>query len=462
MKMGNMKIRNISFIKRVKFIFIFLAFIVLKTYAEENQEIKINIPLESRILRTGHTAWISQNKETELITLHFIFKEAGSYYDPADKAGLSYFFSSMLSEGVKGYDTKEIATIKEQYGIELHIKAGSDQIDIDLTVPVANIKKAMELLRLTLTKPTFSKDRFMKVRDRIVCELQDALNNPSYYVASKALPAFFPHTVLANISNEQTIKNITINDLSNYLESKITSKNLLIGIAGNISDELLNGDLPYLIDNLSKDYIHERVEKVKLYSDKTIVFENNVQFNTGIIAFYSKPLPIDFNYRIKMMILNEIFGGRRFTARLMDSLRTKKGLVYGVYSSQEYDLLHHGIVSDTHISFDKLEEGLEIILEEIKKINQYGISKQELTIAKNSLIASLAYKFETDQKTAKMLADLQNYLSDISQVLEMSKKISNVTKEDLDSLSKESFKVEDFYFYIMGDKSKIKDQSLYQ
>lgn len=446
--------------KKISYIFILLYFVISTPFTMASQNLTINLPLEEVKLNTGHKVWVSKNKDTELMSLSLIFNQAGNYFDPKDKAGLADFTSTMLEEGVQGYDKNEIAKFKEKYGITLIVRSDNTQITVHLVTPTANIEKAIELLDLTLNHPTFPKDRVRKVQDQLMIQYKNLLNEPNYYTRLQAMDYFFSNTVLANIPSEKTISNITRSDLVNCLKNSFTSQNIIIGLAGNFTTDLLTQYLPMIIEKLPKGFNKKELDPIQANSDQRLVFEDNTQFQTGIIQFYSKSLPINFDYKTKVKLLNHIFGGKGFSTRLMDSLRVKRGLVYGAYTSQAYNDVEHSINSTISIDFGKLEEGLKVTKDEIINFYKLGIEEKELNIAKNILISRSSLLFETDSNTSVVLAELQKDLSNINEVKNLNNRIKNISRKELNEIIKEWFKPENFYFYILGDKSQIHDKSI--
>ena len=90
--------------------------------------------------------------------------------------------------------------------------------------------------------------------------------------------------------------------------------------------------------------------------------------------------------QMNFAIADEVVGGGNFQARLMDEIRKKRGLTYGIYSGMT-PMLSQG---SYQISFstrnDKAQEGIDETLKIINNTAKNGIYQQELDLTKDNLI----------------------------------------------------------------------------
>lgn len=106
-----------------------------------------------------------------------------------------------------------------------------------------------------------------------------------------------------------------------------------------------------------------------------------------------------------LMVMNDIYGGHGFTARLMKRVRSDEGLAYGAYS--DYDL---GFFwpSSFDISFASKNETVAyaaaIALEELGKMRAQPVTAEELEVSKASFIDSFPRSFESPARVARLFA----------------------------------------------------------
>jgi len=113
--------------------------------------------------------------------------------------------------------------------------------------------------------------------------------------------------------------------------------------------------------------------------------------------------------RFTMGILNTILGGG-MSSRLFQEIREKRGLAYSVYSfNQGYsDGSVFGLYAGC--SPKKAGEVTKLMLAELEKIAEHGVTEAELELAKGNITGGLALKFESSQARMSRLfaAELMN------------------------------------------------------
>jgi predicted Zn-dependent peptidase len=95
------------------------------------------------------------------------------------------------------------------------------------------------------------------------------------------------------------------------------------------------------------------------------------------------------------------------SSRLFQEIREKRGLAYSVYSfNQGYsDASTFGLYAGC--SPAKAREVTELMVQELEKIAESGITLDELSLAKGNISGSLALKFESNQARMSRLASAE-------------------------------------------------------
>jgi zinc protease len=154
-------------------------------------------------------------------------------------------------------------------------------------------------------------------------------------------------------------------------------------------------------------------------------------------------------------VLNTIFGGGGFEARLMDEVREKRGLTYGVYSylaPMDHAELFLGRVASAN---DKIGEAIDVIREEWRKIATEGVTEAELDRAKTYLTGAYPLRFDGNAPIAKILVGMQMDGLTPDYVNTRNDKIEAVTKADVDRVAAELLKPEELLFVVVGQPEGI-------
>ena len=128
------------------------------------------------------------------------------------------------------------------------------------------------------------------------------------------------------------------------------------------------------------------------------------------------------------------------SSRLFTEIRVKRGLAYFV----EMEL---GVYQDTGsfeiragVDKNRTEETLKVILEELNKIKKQGVSKEELTRAKDYIEGTMKLSFEESATLASWYGRQLLLVGKIITPKEKLKKIKMVSQSDIQRIANQLFK----------------------
>ena len=107
------------------------------------------------------------------------------------------------------------------------------------------------------------------------------------------------------------------------------------------------------------------------------------------------------------LVLNDILGGGGFRGRLMQEIREKRGLAYGV-STELVPYRHAGLVLGSVATENAgCAESIELVRAEWKRMREEGPSEAELQRAKTYLTGSFPLGLDSTQHVAAVLLQMQ-------------------------------------------------------
>jgi predicted Zn-dependent peptidase len=154
----------------------------------------------------------------------------------------------------------------------------------------------------------------------------------------------------------------------------------------------------------------------------------------------SEGLYVDDPRRYAMGVLNTVLGGG-MSSRLFQEIREKRGLAYSVYSfNQGYsDAATFGLYAGC--SPAKAKEVTELMIEELDKVAQSGITSEELALARGNISGSLALKFETNQARMSRLASAEIVAGEFMDLDETIERFSAVELSQVQALAQDLLKL---------------------
>ena len=155
-------------------------------------------------------------------------------------------------------------------------------------------------------------------------------------------------------------------------------------------------------------------------------------------------------------VMNYILGAGGFSSRLMDSIRDKQGLAYGIMSHFDARLMPGSFWVNLQTKTETTNQAIGGVLAEIKSIRDAPVSDQELAEAKSFLIGSFPLRFDSTAKLANVLAKVEFYGLGFEYFSEYAKWIDRVTKEDVQRVAKQYLDPKRYALVVVGNLAKAK------
>jgi zinc protease len=355
----------------------------------------------------GIPAWLVYEPSVPLIALDFAFK-GGATQDPPGKAGVATLATALLDEGAGDIDSKSFHEEVEAKAIELGFTATRDYVSGSLRTLTENRDEAAKLLKLALTAPRFDVEDVERIREQTLSGLRRATMSPNELANERWWATAFPGHPYSQPPRGtlKSVPAITPDDLRAFMHKVFARDSLKVAIVGNIDaakagaliDKVFGG-LPAAgslapVASVTPQGLGQRIS-IDLDVPQSVLMIGGA----GLLR--KDP---DF---IPAFVLNHVLGGSAFSSRLYKEVREARGLAYSVYSGV-MPLDHTALfVSSTATRSDRVEQALEVMQAEIRKMAETGPTEEELAKAKSFLTGSFALRFDTSTKIAEQLVQIQ-------------------------------------------------------
>lgn len=404
----------------------------------------------------GITLWIVEDHSLPIIAMDFLFLDSGTALDPDDKQGLARLLSNTMDEGAGELDSQAFQKALSDNSITLMFNAGRDGFGGELKTLTRNSAKAFELLGLAMNAPRFDEEAVSRMRDGNLARIKSSLSEPDW-MAARLLNdrAFDNHPYGKNSGGTlSSLGKITAQDLRDFKSRNLTRDRLMIAIVGDVDAKTIGP----VIDNIFGKLPAKGPEKS--IPDTTIA-------NPGKVYLYEQDIPQTmveimlpaFDNKDKdyyaQQILNYIYGGGGFGSRLMEEVREKNGLTYGIYSSM-LDLRHGDAMSvSTSTKNGSAKQVLDIIKAEMLRLQNEPVTAKELDNAKSYLIGSMPLSLSSSDQIAGMILSLRARGLPIDYLDTLASNIRAVTPEDLQRVAKRILKPEQAVTILVGKPDSI-------
>ncbi len=403
----------------------------------------------------GLTAYLSEDHTTPIIAISLAFR-GGAALDPSEKLGLSNLASSLLDEGAGSLDSFAFQSELEDRAIKIRFSANRDDISGSLTTTTANASKAFELLHLALLEPRFDAEPVERIRRQILVGLTGRVENPRFIAQQKLFQVLFGAHVYGRDSEgePETVKAITVDDLKAWAKSRFARDRLLISAAGDITAQDLGKAL---------DMVFAGLPSTTGLSAKLPPAAVNTKGGTVRVA-KNLPQAVVYLGQKGMMradpdwyaatVVDYIFGSGGFTSRLMDEVREKRGLAYGVSTSLVPYQAGALMIASVATRADQVEASIGIIKDEWKKIRDGGPTEDELLAAKQYLTGAWPLRFTATSSIAEMLLAVQRDGLGLDYIDKRNSLIEGVTLEQVRRVARQLYDPQGLTVVVVGPEAK--------
>ena len=341
-----------------------------------------HVPVQRVVSPGGIEAWLVQENTVPVIAINFSV-EAGARFDPADRHGLAAFTAGMLDEGAGDLDSQAFKAALEDKAIRMDFGADDDTISGSLSVLPVYVKDATRLLALALSKPRFDKTAIERVRGQILVSLAEDESNPDS-IASKAWFATalkgHPYSYPA-YGTPESIKRITRSDIAKFFAHSIGRERIKIAAVGPIDAKSLGEMIDAVFGGLPQLGSAPAAPEIAIVSQSApLIISRDIP--QSVVQFGAASVRPNVADAMPTYVMNYIYGGGSFASRLMDEIREKRGLTYGISTGVYYFQGGGLILGSFSTRNETAGEAYRLLVSETERIARGGVTDKEFADAK--------------------------------------------------------------------------------
>ncbi|HAA90812.1 MAG TPA: peptidase M16 [Rhodospirillaceae bacterium] len=386
---------------------------------------------------SGIKAWLVQDRSIPLISMHFIFRDAGAATDPSGKEGRANMVSALLDEGAGKFDSQAFQRQLENQSIQLNFSVGKDSFGGSLKTLNKYRKSAVKLAALALAKPRFDAQAVARIRAQLLTGLKARSSRPGYVAGRVWSRAIYGDHVYSRpaTGTQKSVVALKNEDLREYVSNRLTRDRLIVSVVGDISPEDLKPILDEMFGALPAKGKRSTLKKAPI-PRKGAVYVIEKAVPQSVVLFGQRGIAREDPEFYTAYVLNHILGGGSFTSRLYNEVREKRGLAYSVFtylSPRKKAPLLAGRLSTANA---RVAQSLKVLRAEWQRLAEHGVDALALKNAKSFINGSFALRFSSSDKIANLLATLQYYRLGRSYLKDRKKFINAVSRAKIKKLAK--------------------------
>lgn len=368
------------------------------------------LPYERFILPNGLTVLLYP-MESVYTSFASLFIRIGAIYEKEKERGLSHFTEHVGFQGTKDYPTRtELSRAEAGIGAYLNAYTDRRKTNYVVRVPHTELSGGLSLLHQIVFEPLVDRVQVERERETALVEFNDVWQRPENKFSINFWRKRFtekehPYSYMV-LGSPETIQKFTKEDVLFWRRRFYQPANMILSIAGRFDRKRIKNLLLEKFGQGKKSYSKKEPEFRKgRYSGLTLF--HHPEKRDQIIFSISFPL---FGWRerrrkeeFKTLLLNRILGVGP-ASRLFERVREEEKLVYAIWSHLILYPWRGVLEIEGSVPVQKLLRAFSVIKEELDKLAERGISKEELSFAKKAYSAATLMRFDRPEDIAVYFA----------------------------------------------------------
>jgi zinc protease len=411
-------------------------------------------------LKNGAVILLVEDHELPFIS-GFIEMHGGERDVPAAKAGLTDLYGeAWRTSGSMTKDGDQLDDLLEAKAAKIETSADIDSTSISWSCLKGDEPEVFNLLLDVLEHPAFKQQKLVLAQQQAVAGIVRRNDDASEIAGREAarLVYRYPDGKLSPYAREPevaTVMGITLADLQQWHDRTTVPNRMIIGVTGDFDSAAMEATLRKAFEPLAqgtdepKQDDHFAGPRPGVYLvDKADVNQSNI-YIVGLGIERNDP---DY---YTLSVMNEIFGGG-FGSRLFQDVRTKLGLAYSVGGGYGASYDHPGIfrvVASTKSS--STTAATEEMLKDTGELKTEPFTEDELTMAKDELLNSFIFNYDSKEKVLAAAARLEFYGYPADFLARFRAGVEKVTVADLERVARARVEPSRLAVLVVGNQAQF-------
>jgi len=409
----------------------------------------LRIPDVKRLkLANGMQLFLLEDHELPVINMSAMIR-TGSIYEPADKIGLASITGTVMRTG--GTTTKtgdEIDEALESIAASVETDIGLNFGSASMFVFKEDLDMGLALLADVLRNPAFAQDKIelAKMQQRsLISRRNDDPGEIVYREFNKLI--YGPRSVYARQAEYATIDNITRDDLVAFHGKFYHPNNIMLAVWGDF-------DMEQMIARLQKAFGEWEKTDIEIPAVPSVQYEFRPTVNLArkddidqacILLGHIGGLMSDPDYFTLQVMTRALF------LRVYKEVRSREGLAYAVHAYYGSEFDHPGVFEGFCQTKSKSTVyAIRAIVSEVRKITASEISDKELALAKEWILNSFVFNFDTKGKIVNRLMTYEYFGYPADFLQKTKENVEKATKADVLRVARKHLQPDKVQILVVG------------
>jgi len=418
---------------------------------------KFSMPQPKRIaLANGLVIFLQEDHELPLIKARALIR-GGARNIPAAKAGmLTIYAQAWRPGGTVTTPGDQLDELLDARAARVETFGGLDSTNIALDTLKGDFDTVFPIFVDVLRNPAFPANKIELAKTQARTGISRRNDEPGGIVGREAQKlGYGPDSPYARQSEYATIASITRDDLVAYHERTVHPNNIILSVIGDFDSAQMEKRLRDTFGSWKRGQQMAKPELVMTSAKPGIYFIAKDDVTQANIAMVHPGIERSNPDYPALMVMNEVFSGG-FSGRLMQTLRSQRGLTYGVGGGVGAPWDYPGLFRlQMATKSETALESVEALKGEVNRLVSTPFTAEELSLAKESILNAFVFTMDTRDKALgqQVLLELYGFPSDY--FTKYPALIEKVTAADVERVAKKYVHPDQLAVLVVGNEKNF-------
>lgn len=358
-------------------------------------------------LSNGLRAVVMKWGQVPIVSVRLLIR-CGSAMDPADKLGLAGLLARVLRRGTRKHPGGAFNQQLEQVGANLTLTVREDDLAVQCTMPSERLPEIFPMVGELVSAPSLADKELQSARRRCESEIARQLDDPSD-LASRAvgLAAWgkhpYGHTTEGKAAHLARVHRV---DLVRHLREHFGPRVTTAVVVGHVDPEATVRLAERSLASLRGGPEAPRAVPPRrgLEGAGQVWIVDRPDQTQAQVRVVARGVALGSPRHFSITAISTVLGDG-FTSRLMQAVRVKRGLSYGARAKFESMVAGGLFVAESFTQVAKARELVNVMLGEIDRLRQEGMSAVELARATRHYAGTFPSRVENTSGLVMATAD---------------------------------------------------------
>ena len=408
------------------------------------------------VLDNGAILFLQEDHELPFIN-GFIEMRGGGRDVPASKTGMVSLYGDVWrTSGTAGMSGDAMDDLLEAKAAKVETDGDVDSTSVSWSCLKTDFDRVFGLTTDLLLHPKFDPNKLDLAKQQMAAGIVRR-NDDAGEIASReaAKLVYGPTNPYGRTPELAGVMAVTIADLEQFHQKTVIPNGMIIGVSGDFDGAAMEQKLRAAFSGLQKGTPLPPA-KISFNGPQPGVYAVNKsdvnQSNIWIVGLGTERSNPDY---YALSVMNQIFSGG-FGSRLFQNVRTKMGLAYsvgGAYgASYDHPGLFYTVAATKSVS---TVDATKAMLEQIDDLKTTPFTDDELRRAKDELLNSFVFRYDTPEKVLTERASLEFYGYPADFLEKYRAALEKVTTADLEEVARKYIDRSKLAILVVGNVQQI-------